>query len=493
MAWSDVFNGAPATGARPDADLGPYPYISGFGLLQRVTRLGMLQPAEVSQLGFRNRATMDVLAGTQQARAPRNRLVEALGLQQTGVAAHWAVEPWSPARLGGVLDREPGLLRRCLPCARHGFHTAIFQLPTITHCPWHGEPLVTRCPACARPSAARFDGKGRLGRCSCGHDPFRVASAASGMWDFPTQAADSWLTQYLDWATTEREHRWIVLPEVPEGREPVLQALAPPPRILQPPVRHSLSVTLFDGSSEPPPEATFRGWSLFGSDRPLTFVPLPASLHGRLCDATLEVVRGFPDELGTPMELVYSRDFDAGQGLESNVINRPDCFIAPFAPAGDQTLWLNLSAVDPGIAVFCGRLLERVAADLVPARPPDEMVDRSRSTLQSHQLETLEGAKHLLDALEAVLVQGYKQGLDAILRSMAKLSRSGSRTWLVPAVEIVGEPGTLRAVRVCFATAAPPALRRVVDVPVRQAARTASRRGKPRKGRPTRRKVVRVR
>ena len=74
MAWRDVIHGGPALPALLGAELEPYPYISGYGLLRRMTQLGRLMGVELTALGIRNRVTSDALTVTQRPGVPKEPL-----------------------------------------------------------------------------------------------------------------------------------------------------------------------------------------------------------------------------------------------------------------------------------------------------------------------------------------------------------------------------------------------------------------------------------
>uniref|UniRef100_UPI001A7EA4F7 hypothetical protein n=1 Tax=Streptococcus agalactiae TaxID=1311 RepID=UPI001A7EA4F7 len=78
MAWRDVIHGGPALPDLLGAELEPYPYISGYGLLRRMTQLGRLMGVELTALGIRNRVTSDALVATQRPGAPKAGLLHAL-------------------------------------------------------------------------------------------------------------------------------------------------------------------------------------------------------------------------------------------------------------------------------------------------------------------------------------------------------------------------------------------------------------------------------
>ena len=77
MAWNDDIQGQPAVPRMIGADLSPYPYISGYGLAQRITAFALPAGVELTALGFRNRKGMDVLIATQRLGKPRSNFLGA--------------------------------------------------------------------------------------------------------------------------------------------------------------------------------------------------------------------------------------------------------------------------------------------------------------------------------------------------------------------------------------------------------------------------------
>ncbi|WP_447939554.1 hypothetical protein [Pseudoxanthomonas mexicana] len=447
MVWADIIRARPKIPAALGAELEPYPYLSGFGLVQRVTRLTSLLPSHVSRLGFRNRKVVDVLQATQRRSKPRDALLRVLGLQDTQVATYWSPEYWCPVQTQDLFHRQPRPARRCPDCARYGYHCTLFQLPSITHCPWHGRKLEQHCPQCGHLLHTRFDQKGQLGRCACGDDPFDAVLASVEMWSFPAEHAEGWIEDYLSWAVGRRQSRWVCAPAYHPGWDEAFAALATPPARLQ--VRNpgeALPIEIFSGAGVDPAPRQFWGWASWGGERPLTIAPLPSTMYPKLCEATKEVVEALPDQLRTPFELAQAHDLQPRATLRENVFLRPDCFISPRGSGGSAT-WLNLSTVEAGLAAFCGQVLDDTAAHLGPVRTGQ---DRSLQAERSSAVDQIQGRRHLSFALESLLAVAYRQGLDATLRS--KLGQAGSPTKArrAPVIELVGQQGRLRAVRVCW-------------------------------------------
>ncbi len=464
------------------AELEPYPYISGYGLLRRMTQLGRLMGVELTALGIRNRVTSDALIATQRPGAPKARLLQALGLLATHVGDYWSPEVWSPLRTGRVLEHQNLPIRDCPLCAAHGYHCALFQLPFIDHCPWHSAKLETGCPHCGRICWARFQPDLRLGRCECGYDAFEVRTASIDMWRFPAANVDAWASRYLDWAAEERKSRLLVVPAPHNDWLPGYAALARQSLGLEglcATVKSTAELEEFSDVGDDPPEGEFWSWSLLGGERPLTFVPLPATMHVKLAQATRDAVAAFPAETPTPFELATLTGLEEGRALKQNFADRPECLIAPYGLSSDKSTWLNLSAVDPTTAYFCGELLRGAISGL------DVRLDgcsRSLAAARSHALDGISGRRHVARALEAILARGYTQGLEAVLRSMMAAGKLPKRQpWFLPTAEIIIVKNEIRSVRVCWTATSPPPSKRTVGIPapVSPAKKTKSKRLRP--------------
>lgn len=466
MAWSTVIQGGPASPLFLGAELEPYPYISGYGLLRRMTQLGRLMGVELTALGIRNRGTSDALTATQRYGAPKSGLLQALGLQTTGVGDYWSPEIWSPLRTGHVLERHNLPLRDCPLCAAHGYHCAIFQLPFIDHCPWHAAKLHTGCPQCGRICWARFPSDLRLGRCECGHDAFDVRTASINMWHFPTADVDAWASRYLDWATEERKSRMFVAPALQTDWISGYGALARKSLELKGMLiatKPTAELEEFSGMGEDPPEGEFWGWSLLGGERPLTYVPLPTTMHSKLIQATRDAVGALPTDTPTPIELATMNGLEEGKTLEQNILNRPERLIAPHGLSNDRNTWLNLSAIDPMAAYFCGELLDKVISGLEVF---DDGCSRSLQAARSHALDQIAGRRHVAGALEAILARAYAQGLEMILRSMMTTEDAPKyRPWFLPTAEIVIANDAIRSIRVCWTPTRSPSTKRTAEPP----------------------------
>jgi hypothetical protein len=415
-AWQSVVRGGPEPPAFMGAELDPYPFISAFGLLWRMSRLAHLLPAELTAIGLYNRRSLDILSVFGRPSTPRTRLLCALQLGSSRVSDYWCLDAWSPIRTQRAFETQDMPLKRCPSCSLHGYHCTLFQLPSVRRCPWHDEELCTRCPQCGAVCWSRFDEDANLGRCACGHDPFDTRAASTGMWSFPTDRAEAWLAQYLEWVNEQRSKCWLVVTGDRGDWSGGFSTLAKIPdsfhEYLTPDLA-AVEVVEFSNEGEDPPSDEFWGWCLLGGDRLMTYVPLPSQIHEPLAAATQSVVSELPQGVRPSIALANCYGLNELSPLEQDVASRPHCFIAPHGVSSTGRTWLNLSAVDVEALRFCGRLIETC---LLATRSDVSAYRCSYSASQSHALDLVSGRRHLAVALEKILLRGYREGLAVIIR-----------------------------------------------------------------------------
>ncbi len=149
---------------------------------------------------------LDFFACSTGSRLYQNRLSRALGFRMTPQA--WSLEAWHPFALAPNKGRFFRLFRYCQNCIRVGFHSEFHQLPWITSCPWHQEPLQVDCPSCGRSTFGNTTLCKALLTCECGFDLFdpdisiRQRAAPGG--------AIRTMDAYLAWCERERKMNTIV-------------------------------------------------------------------------------------------------------------------------------------------------------------------------------------------------------------------------------------------------------------------------------------------
>jgi hypothetical protein len=359
-----------------------------------------------------------------------------------------------------LLDRDRRPVRWCWECANYGYHTTLFQLPSIDRCPWHDCPLLDECPRCRSAGTALVDAMGQLGRCDCGFDWLVMDRATVHMWEFPTAKDEAWLSDYLAWSTQQRERRSVVAPErVKQWRDGYANLAEAPDEVRRPCGRAGIIGThvavVDDPAIADPPGAQLWGWGALADARPLTFVPLPRHTNERLTIATQMVIDQLPMQGDRPFEV-------AAASAPSTPATRAACkaerFIAPHGTGTDGSAWLDMSALDLDTLQLCGRLVDEVIRRCESA--PDT-ADRSRQAARTESLSRIRGRGLLATALEEILLTGYRQGLEAILR--AERGLPPPKDWWLPVVEFEGTPGRLSRVRVCWVRSAAPRLGRSVS------------------------------
>lgn len=439
-------------------ELEPFPFISGFGIAFRVSRLCCLEPKDLfSVLGIRAAADLNLLQACHRPGASRTRFEERIGLKGTQAPKYWSTSAWSPLDLHNHWIREDLPLRHCPRCARYGYHCSLFQLPSIEMCPWHGCPLTSHCQQCERPYSVGTTGELDVGRCACGLDLFDSTDAATLMWRFPHEQALEVLERYLAWASSERIHRHFVPPHDEMLARLGFAELACPPMTWNKAAidRNSELVSYTAPASRKPRPGAFWGWALLTTDTPLTMARLSASTHGRLSD--LSKSRLEQDQL----------DGHRGVPIEK--------FIPPLDVTSGADRWLRLSAVDPRALHTCAQLTDAVCKYVGDTDELD--LCRSPNVQRSNTLDRIADRALLDRALEDILVKGYEQGLDALCRThLAQPSQM--RRWAAPVAEIVGRLGCLQQVRIAWIPAEPLVAERMAEM-------TTSRRVRATKGQHT--------
>lgn len=405
------------------------------------------------QAGFRNPVSVDAFHATQRAGAARSTLLNTLALEQTQVADYWSTEAWSPIQTGGAFERNPEPLRQCIKCAAHGYHSALFQLPSITRCPWHHTRLRRTCSGCGAKYSPRFDATGLLGQCRCGADPFQEDVASIGMWSFPTEAADAWASAYQTWVSEQRKCRILIAGDGRAGWKRGLAALARPPKHFGVGRRSARGrITSLKGGGEDPAHGAFWGWCLFGGERPLTHVSLPKTVAAQLESASAAVLTRMRVEHGMTLNLATVSDPKVGETASSAFNDKDALFISPFWKEEGRATWLNISILDRDTISYLGQVLDRVASMLGSTGE----IKRSLQATQSEALDGIKGRRHLSYALETLLRRSYVQCLEFVVRKQAgqpDFSQRGG--WLIPIVEVRGRDRSLDMVRVCWVDGRP--------------------------------------
>ena len=404
------------------AELEPFPFISGFGIAWRVCRLSCLENKELfTALGLRKSADLNLLQACHRMGATRTRFVEHCGLSHTAVPHYWDIQTWSPLDLHGYWSMNDLPLRHCQECARFGYHCMLFQLPSITQCPWHRSPLRSTCRRCERPYSPYLSDN-ELGQCVCGLDLFNVNQATTSMWKFPHYAADTLLREYLTWAEDEQARRHFVAPPDDRGGTLGFAQLAAPPMYWNG-SRKQNDVTnrkRCQNDSDDPLYRAFGIWAMW-ADRQ----------SPPLCGLPFHTYRRMKSVLATA-----SKSSDMGAQ-----------FIEPLISTDAHGAWLSISSIDPKAVHACSSLFHAASEQL--GEPERYKETCRRMDRRADALNGLKGRWRLDKALTDIVTRGLVQGLDAFFHHEFKLPRRLSR-WLSPVIEIEGERGCLRDIQICW-------------------------------------------
>lgn len=443
-------------------ELEPFPFISGFGIAFRVSRLSCLERKDLFPvLGIRATAHLNLLQACHRQGASRTRFEERIGLKDTQAPQYWNTSIWSPLDLHHHWADEDLPLRHCPRCARYGYHCALFQLPSVEMCPWHGCPLTSHCERCERPYSAGATGELDVGRCACGLDLFDSTDAATLMWRFPHEQALEVLERYQAWASSERMHRHFVAPsDETLARLGFAELACPPMAWNKASIDRNSELDIYTApSSWTPRPGALWGWAALTTDAPLTMARLSASTHGRLAD--LSKSRLEQDELG------------------GSRVAQIEKFIPPLDVTPGSDRWLRLSAVDPRALHTCAQLTDAVCKYIGDTDELD--LYRSPTVQRSNTLDRIADRGILDRALEDILVKGYEQGLDALC-STHLAQPSQMQGWAAPVVEIVGCRGCLQQIRIAWVPAAPLVAEPTADI--RSSRRVRATKGQHTLGRP---------
>ncbi len=459
MNWSRLVDGQPRVPRVIGADISPYPYISGYGLVQRISAFALPTGSELAALGLKNRKYLDVLAATQRPGRAQSALVCALGLQTTGVALYWSPDTWSPMDCPGLFNRYQRPLRQCWECASHGYHNALFQLPSISRCPWHGAALTTACPECGANQLARFNKLNQLGHCACGFTALNARIGLAEMRSFPYFQCAQWCEDYLEWVG-QRQRRLLYVPESNLHWDDAYAALAKPPAILMPPEDGQCSTPApmlsFEGVGADPAPDCLWGWSHLGGQQGFRSAPLPKYVIQKLASITSDVLADLSGN-----EQVTRSDGESGvmPTQDDQTYSGHPYLIAPYGISEGDKAWISLAAVDKEVTVACGGALAHFAWRIVGTTNPF----LSPQTGVGMSLGSMTGRRHLVDAMIVCLCRAYSQGLSTMLRHSESRIEADEVGLEVPLFEVSVLAGAITSVRVAWAPS--PSARRTPTLP----------------------------
>lgn len=204
-AVSEQLNSQRPLGAHWNA----FPGISAYGVLRRSWRINQLHRSEVrATLGVGVARDEDLFLKSLHSQRLKDRLAEVYPDVDRG---DWDLTTWWPFAGPFPKIAYVAWLRECPSCARTCYHSLLFQMPGITHCPWHGDALTWKCPRCDRRLQAGLTQNLPPGRCTCGHD--LVEEVATVLGDPHVRASSTIIDRYKSWAQGYRNAHWLVPPE----------------------------------------------------------------------------------------------------------------------------------------------------------------------------------------------------------------------------------------------------------------------------------------
>ena len=380
-----------------------YTGVSAYGALRRAWRANALHRADInSVLGIRILKGDDVYARSISSPAIERQLKRLFPSVDT---RGWSYLAWWP--FDGVRPQEAfsRTLRECTQCAESGYHTMLFQMPGVTHCPWHGRRLVTACPTCGRPLQAGLREELPPGQCLCGHDLINYVQAVTG------EARDrSRIKDYLEWSMEARGRYWLFAPEPEDPLALEALDLLLPRRWAETPLPHTAA--LRDGRLL---REFIKAAATSSDDR-----------HTRLSERSgLETFR--PGTVCLPIG--WTSEFRA---VSRNLLSGLAPSINAAARiAGNDLPWTlsSIPIVALGNTLFMQsgcferatlRTIARLASGL---RTPAKAIQSRSDDPFSHWIRNHEGGPQLLErVLKRVLLRGYSDGARVALgRHVASL------------------------------------------------------------------------
>lgn len=201
----------------------------------------------------------------------------------------------------------------------------------------------------------------------------------------------------------------------------------------------------FDGAGPDPAPDALWGWAQLDGTHTFRSAPLPRYVFDALEKESRGVMSTFGGQLATARSTTENEQ-SKGDPCPENAV-APSILIAPYGLYESGQAWLNLSVVDKDVARSCGRALAMAASTF--CGPLDVMLSPPVSIARS--LGLLDGRRHLVSAMLAILCRGYAEGLSSFMRRLRAGPTSSPGLLTSPVIEIEIVKSEVSRVRIAWA------------------------------------------
>lgn len=134
-------------------DLGPRPPIpfeSSWTLMIKACAFNLIEPSTLFEV-----LALDPLCRPRPVRYWASDWIDMPRFSKATHLPTWVLRRSFVDQIFPIRQAGPPPIRHCSECIKHGYHSVLFQFEILTHCPWHGGPLLP-CKVCSR--AFQFGG-----------------------------------------------------------------------------------------------------------------------------------------------------------------------------------------------------------------------------------------------------------------------------------------------------------------------------------------------
>lgn len=201
----------------------------------------------------------------------------------------------------------------------------------------------------------------------------------------------------------------------------------------------------FDGAGPDPAPDALWGWAQLDGTQAFRSAPLPRYVFDALENESRKVLTNSGGQLVTARSTTENEQ-PKGDLRHENAA-APSILIAPYGLYENGQAWLNLSVVDKDVARSCGRALAMAASTF--CEPLDVKLSPPVSIARS--LGSLDGRRHLVSAMLAILCRGYAEGLSSVMKRLRAGPTSSTSLLTSPVIEIEVVQNEVCRVRVAWA------------------------------------------